>query len=70
MSWIHAASPRCPQDVGSWCAIGLTYTKQYLLCFHCPLTAALAFNLLIYCAVLRNSKERRVSRTTSLYLLG
>lgn len=58
------------QEVESWCAMELTYTKEYLTCFHCPLTAALAFNLLIYVAVLRNSRERRASRTTSFYLLG
>lgn len=69
MAW-WAVSGALDQDFGSWCAIEVTYSDQYLLCFHAPLGAALAFNLLIYCAVLRNSRERRVSRTTSLYLLG
>ncbi|KAL1511683.1 hypothetical protein AB1Y20_004973 [Prymnesium parvum] len=58
------------KDVDSWCSIDLTFSKAYLIYFYCPVTAALAFNLLIYTAVIHNSGERRVSRTTSLYLLG
>jgi len=56
--------------VGSWCALNLTFSRPYLLAFHGPLLVALAFVLLICCAVVRNSRERRVSRTTSLYLLA
>ena len=31
---------------------------------------AFAFNIIVYALVRRHSRERRVSRTTSLYLLG
>ena len=57
-------------DAGSWCALSLVYTFQYLVCFYLPLLIAFTFNLLTYAAVLAHSRERRVSRITSLYLLG
>ena len=57
-------------DSGSWCGMALAYTKQYLICFYLPLLAAFTFNLVTYTAVLSHSCERRVSRITSLYLLG
>lgn len=53
-----------------WCALSLGYSRQYLLCFYGPLLAAFTFNLATYTAVLSHSRERRVSRITSLYLLG
>ena len=56
---------------GSSCVFGLGNLRQYyFLCFYGPLLAAFAFNLLTYTAVLSHSRERRVSRITSLYLLG
>ena len=55
---------------GSWCGWGSEYTHQYLICFYLPLTAAFTFNVVTYAAVLTHSRERRVSRITSLYLLG
>jgi hypothetical protein len=57
-------------DSGSWCALSVAYSKQYLICFYVPLLCAFAFNLVTYTAVLSHSRERRVSRITSLYLLG
>lgn len=57
-------------DAGSWCALGLAYSFQYLVCFYVPLLIAFAFNVVTYAAVLAHSRERRVSRITSLYLLG
>ena len=57
-------------DASGWCALGLSYSRQYLLCFYGPLLAAFAFNLVTYTAVLSHSCERRVSRITSLYLLS
>ena len=57
-------------DAGSWCALSLQYSEQYLICFYLPLLAAFTFNLVTYSCVLSHSRERRVSRITSLYLLG
>ena len=57
-------------DAGSWCALGLAYSFQYLVCFYVPLLLAFTFNVITYAAVLAHSRERRVSRITSLYLLG
>jgi hypothetical protein len=57
-------------DSGPWCALGPAYSREYLLCFYLPLMCAFAFNIIVYALVRRHSRERRVSRTTSLYLLG
>jgi len=57
-------------DSGPWCALGPAYSREYLLCFYLPLVCAFAFNIIVYALVRRHSRERRVSRTTSLYLLG
>ena len=58
-------------DAGSWCAVDeVTHSREYLLCFYLPLLIAFTFNLVTYTAVLSHSRERRVSRITSLYLLG
>ena len=50
--------------VESFCALSLTYSEEFLLCFHLPLLAAVSFNLLIYFAVIHNSREHRVSTCT------
>ena len=58
-------------DAGTWCAVDeLSHSREYLLCFYLPLLIAFTFNLITYTAVLSHSRERRVSRITSLYLLG
>jgi len=57
-------------DGKGWCALGLGYSRQHLACFYGPLLAAFTFNLITYTAVLSHSREKRVSRITSLYLLG
>ena len=50
--------------------MGPAYSREYLLCFYLPLVCAFAFNIIVYALVRRHSRERRVSRTTSLYLIG
>ena len=54
----------------AWCALQLGHSQRFLICFYGPLLAAFTFNLITYTAVLSHSRERRVSRITSLYLLG
>ena len=66
LAWLGPAE----EDLGSWCSTELTYSNAYLFCFLCPLVATVAFNLLIFCAVVVSSRERRVSRATSLYLIA
>lgn len=61
---------RAPHEPHEWCSLGLAYSRAYLPCFYVPLFAAFAFNALTYTAVLANTRERRVSRITSLYLLS
>ena len=56
-------------DSGPWCALGPAYSHEYLLCFYLPLVCAFAFNIVAYALVRAHSREKRVSRTTSLYLL-
>jgi len=60
-----------PPDGASWCdGCALRRTRASLVCFFVPLLLAVGFNLLTWCAVARHASERRVSRITSLYLLG
>lgn len=57
----------------TWCATDKTLVDQsqeYLIAFYLPLLGAFFFNLIAYTAVLRHSRQKRVSRITSLYLLG
>lgn len=57
-------------DAGSWCAIRSSHTREYLLVFFLPLVLAFAFNVGTYALVWWGSRERRVTRTTGLYLLA
>ncbi|KAG8458890.1 hypothetical protein KFE25_004224 [Diacronema lutheri] len=57
-------------DAGSWCAIRSSHAREYLLVFYLPLVLAFGFNVGTYALVWWGSRERRVTRTTSLYLLA
>mmetsp|Transcript_32642 Transcript_32642/g.81171 ORF Transcript_32642/g.81171 Transcript_32642/m.81171 type:complete len:410 (-) Transcript_32642:72-1301(-) len=57
-------------DAGSWCAIRSSHAREYLIAFYLPLVLAFVFNLGAYALVWWGSRERRVTRTTSLYLLA
>jgi len=60
-------------DPDTWCTVGMPgylLSQGYLLAFYLPLLLAFTFNIVTYTAVLLHSRERRVSRITSLYLLG
>ncbi|KAJ1634560.1 hypothetical protein T492DRAFT_972633 [Pavlovales sp. CCMP2436] len=54
----------------SWCAIRSSHAPPYLIAFYLPLVLAFVFNLGAYALVWWGSRERRVTRTTSLYLLA
>lgn len=58
------------EESENWCAVGFGCSSHHLNCFYGPLLAAFTFNLVIYTAVLSHSRERRISRITSLYLLS
>jgi hypothetical protein len=55
---------------GSWCAIRSSHAREYLIAFYLPLVLAFGFNVGTYALVCWGSSERRVTRTTSLYLLA
>jgi len=57
-------------DAGSWSALGPAYLPQSLVAFYVPLVCAFAFNAIIFAMLFAHAAERRVSRTTSLYLLA
>lgn len=59
-----------PRRAGSWCAIRSSHAREYLIAFYLPLVLAFGFNVGTYALVWWGSRERRVTRTTSLYLLA